>query len=302
MKIFGTINPNDYTIENLYTSAELTWGLLSSSNGMAITSSTDLAGAVTIQRATSDALSTDLNTETDKYAYLLHRSVKNLFYDRGFFRTGSSLLTTSPSPLPSNYYVVSVGQNFYGDRVKPGSFVLSTEVQNKSILDDGLGNLFISESSTGSYVGNIFYDNGLAIIKENSGSSVATVSTAGVKLISGSTIYVGYKSDTRYSRHEVHINLDPTDFNFSAFNPSIFSTYETTGSAGMAFNALNIKPSSGSNTWNLSNLMAANVLKPYVTTIGLYNKDYQLVAVAKLNEPIQRTFDTNQIFIVRFDI
>jgi hypothetical protein len=40
---------------------------------------------------------------------------------------------------------------------------------------------------------------------------------------------------------------------------------------------------------------------PYVTTIGLYNDQYELLAVAKVSEPIQRTFDVTQTFTVRFD-
>jgi hypothetical protein len=47
--------------------------------------------------------------------------------------------------------------------------------------------------------------------------------------------------------------------------------------------------------------MANGNLKPYVTTIGLYNDSNELMAVAKLSTPIQRIFNTQQIFIVRFD-
>ena len=40
---------------------------------------------------------------------------------------------------------------------------------------------------------------------------------------------------------------------------------------------------------------------PYVTTIGLYNKDYQLLAVGKLAQPIQKRDDVDMNFIVRWD-
>jgi hypothetical protein len=130
----------------------------------------------------------------------------------------------------------------------------------------------------------------------------SSISPFGLKIVNNTNVYVDYSSDVKLHRHEIKATLEPTDFNFSAFNPSILSTYTaTTGSVTQSFNEMNIKPSSGSSTWNLYNLMGANVIKPYVTTIGLYNDKYELLAVAKTSEPIQRTFDVNQIFIVRFD-
>lgn len=42
-------------------------------------------------------------------------------------------------------------------------------------------------------------------------------------------------------------------------------------------------------------------LRPYITTIGLYNDDAQLVAVAKLAQPIQKRDDVDTNFIVRWD-
>ena len=42
-------------------------------------------------------------------------------------------------------------------------------------------------------------------------------------------------------------------------------------------------------------------LRPYITSIGLYNDDAQLVAVAKLAQPIQKRDDVDMNFIVRWD-
>ena len=61
-----------------------------------------------------------------------------------------------------------------------------------------------------------------------------------------------------------------------------------------------IEPFSGS-MWSLYRLMSADQIRPYVTTIGLYNDQYELLAVAKLSTPIQRTFESPQIFIIKFD-
>lgn len=309
MKTFGTLDAKDYTVEELYVSAPISWELVSSSNGIQITSPTDLIGAVTVQRANNDYVNyyhsdnPKINEDTGTYEYVLYRSIKHLFYDRGYFFSGSVLQTSSLAGLPNDFYVISVGQDFYGNRIKPGTFEISTEVANKVIVDDEVGNLYISQSGVGTYLGNVFYDAGIAIVKMDTGSVVTSVGNNGLKLVQGSEIYVDYNSDVKYNRHEVNIKIEPSEFNFSPFNPSIFSTYTvTTGSVTQSWNDLNIKSSASSpDTWNAYNLMGVGVIKPYITTIGLYNQQYELLAVAKLSEPIQRSFDINQIFIIRFD-
>ena len=40
---------------------------------------------------------------------------------------------------------------------------------------------------------------------------------------------------------------------------------------------------------------------PYVTTIGLYNESYQLVAVGKLSQPIPISLYVDTTFVVNFD-
>ena len=42
-------------------------------------------------------------------------------------------------------------------------------------------------------------------------------------------------------------------------------------------------------------------LKPYITTIGLYNEEAQLLAIGKLAQPIQKRDDVDMNFIVRWD-
>lgn len=308
MKVFGTLESKDYTVEDIYASAPMSWELVSSSAGIVISNIPELDGAITIQQATNDPddffqydVEPKVNEITGVYEYLLYRSVKHMFYDRGNFYSGSLITTSSITGLPDNVYIISIGQNFYGDRIKPGTFELSTEVANKYIYDDDYGNLYISESGVPHYVGNIFYDNGIAVIKRNTTATTTTVSGSGLKLVEDSVVYLDYSSDVKMQRHQVNVSLRPSEFNFSPFNPSILSTFEITGSVTQSLVDQNITPVSGSSAWNLYNLMSARIIKPYVTSIGLYNEQYELLAVAKLSEPIQRTFDVNQIFIIRFD-
>lgn len=308
MKVFNTLDAKDYTVQEMYISAPMSWELLSGSNGIVVTSPDDLEGAIMIEVASNDpdnffdySVLSRVNQYTGTYEYTLYRSIKHLFYDRNTFYSGSTLTSSSISGIPDYSYVVSVSQNFFGDRIKPGSFELTTEVPNKYIRDDGIGNLYTVDSGNTYYVGNIFYNNGIAVIKQDTGSFSTSIDSGGLKIIENSAVFVDYSSDIKVHRHEANVRLRPTEFNFSPFNPSILSTFQTTGSVTQSLLDEGIIPSSGSSAWNLYNLMGSGIIKPYVTTIGLYNDQYELLAVAKMSEPIQRTFDVQQIFIVRFD-
>ena len=51
----------------------------------------------------------------------------------------------------------------------------------------------------------------------------------------------------------------------------------------------------------LEDFTSASFFSPYITTIGLYNESYELLAIAKLGQPIRRSDETDTTFVVRFD-
>jgi hypothetical protein len=303
MKSFGNVAAQDYVIDSFSANSRLEWILVSSSTGMNITNQEGLTGAVTITRATNDVVTfynnmdtAPKNIETDVYEYLLYRSLNQFFYRNNNFWNGTTI-TSSVLP-PDNSYVVSVAEEMYGDRITPTTFQITLRDVLGTITDDGYGNLLLNNTF---YIGHIFYDYGVAVITHDIEAPTASVSTAGINIIENTEVIVNYETDFKIYRHEISVKLKPADFNFSIANPSIYRTYEAEGEVAEEFLDLNI-PSSELNTYPLYRLMQAGVLKPYVTTIGLYNDRYELLAVAKLSTPIQRTFDTDQIFIVRFDV
>ena len=48
--------------------------------------------------------------------------------------------------------------------------------------------------------------------------------------------------------------------------------------------------------------VSGSAFAPYITTIGLYNDEGQLLAVAKLAQPIRKRNDVDINFIVRIDL
>ena len=52
---------------------------------------------------------------------------------------------------------------------------------------------------------------------------------------------------------------------------------------------------------DLANFATGSLFRPYVTTIGLYNEDNELLVVGKLGQPIRTSDETDTTFIVRWD-
>jgi hypothetical protein len=90
-----------------------------------------------------------------------------------------SILQRTREPNSLQVVLFDISNLFYGNKIKPGSFVLSNmDVSNSSgkvgiaLKDDGFGSLYRADS-TGSWainnsVGNIFYDNGIVLLKNPS--------------------------------------------------------------------------------------------------------------------------------------
>ena len=98
------------------------------------------------------------------YKKALYASVLNLFYATG--SESMSLFENDQSRLfaPTNsLYIVNVVSQAYGERINPGSFVLT--IGTSSIVDDGIGRLYIRGGS-GDIIGNIFYGLGVAVINK----------------------------------------------------------------------------------------------------------------------------------------
>jgi hypothetical protein len=309
MKSFGSISPQDYTISTIDASAPIMWRLESSSFGMRVIDPLDLEDAVTITRATNNRseffnrdIDAPVNIETGVYEYVLYSSVKQQFYtNNNLFISESTPVTESIAGLSDNSYVVSIGQEFYGNSIKRGSFELYLGDELPVIRDDSYGNLIVSDLESVFYVGNIFYDQGIAVIAHDTDSVNSNISVAGMKIVNGTVATIKYDTQYKIYRHEISVRLSPADFNFSIANPSVRRTFDANEQNENLFTEQNI-PTDADGSYKVYRLMQAGVIKPYVTTIGLYSERKELLAVAKLSTPIQRTFDTNQIFIVRFDV
>ena len=182
---------------------------------------------------------------------------------------------------------------------------------------------FLDGAAGSDKVGNVFYNQGLIVLTKE----VSQKLTAGWDLT--------YKSTKTIYEHEYLLIVNPDEFNISQ-NPTavVESGFEytfITGSDNRIYKTISksgvryIKKKSvlennvvlnygfsgsvgnsiaGFEHWEMSGSSdsTGSFLAPFITTIGLYDDDCDLVAVAKLPQPIKSEPDFPVNFIVRFDI
>ena len=167
--------------------------------------------------------------------------------------------------------IIAVGiipQSSFGDYVKPGSLSMT------GYLDDSQGNVFIS--STLEYIGNIIYTHGIIIITNQTVAN-SFIGNRTIRFRPTTTIY-----ETQYK-----CTIRPDEFNYS-LNPTLISGSEYTNPIVSSGSKVNV-------SGEVVSFVTGSAFAPYVTAVGLYNTNNELLAVGKLAQPIptSRTVDMN---------
>lgn len=231
-----------------------------------------------------------LNTPSGIYSNQLFESIKHLFYTQGNQVFYSSSVENCTQYIPtSSMYILNAASTVVGDEIRPSSVLIKLNNSSSYISDTPttipqLGILKVSGSND--IIGNVFYKHGIFVIKEN--SMPHEVNANGIKIEEDDGLSVEFQSTGTIYKHRISCEIEPNEFNLAWFNPSISASYAASGSVDGAGESI-------------YSLMASGSLTPYVTTIGLYNDEHQLMAVAKMSSPIKRSFYTKQTFIVQFD-
>jgi hypothetical protein len=193
-------------------------------------------------------------------------------------------------PTSSNSYigVLSIPVGLFGNYIQPGSFKWSAD--SGSIYDDGEGNLILE--LTNKICGQIFYPHGLAIITSDSipladtygtaifGSSIYGLSDSILiqNFVTSSNVTCSFSSSLTIYETQYKCTLNENEFNFSQ-NPSIIS-----GSEGEPYS-----------------YVTSSYFSPYVTTVGLYDENQNLLAVGKLSQPLPTSATTDTTILVNID-
>ena len=151
----------------------------------------------------------------------------------------------------------------------------------------------ISESVNASpYIGNVFYQQGFTTITHPKyykplNTDLKSLGIGTIKV--GSSFIVGNQDIGKVQFQGSHLIYE---------NEYQCTVEEHEFNSTMNISARKIK----SNTSNeLADFATGSLFKPYVTTIGLYNEDNELLVVGKLGQPIRMSNETDTTFIMRWD-
>jgi uncharacterized protein (DUF2164 family) len=222
-----------------------------------------------------------------------------------------------------NFNTNTVVLRYLGEDYSANLVSFNVENNGEMIVDNFV---FLDTAAGSDKIGNIFYNQGLVVLTKQPETR-----------LTGSWD-ISFKSTKTIYEHEYLLIVNPDEFNFSQ-NPSAvkdvgFEYTNITGSdgrlykvntkSGLRFVKKIVQTDSGDildyrytssrpgysdwkggfDDWEISSSVdtTGSFLTPYITTIGLYDDDMDLVAVAKLPQPIKSEPDFPVNFIVRFDI
>ena len=142
-------------------------------------------------------------------------------------------------------------------------------------------------------VGNVFYEHGIIIIsdprpKYGKGNfrmfndKVYNYLTGQTQQGNLSELYLEFNSTVTLYEHEYVCKLKEDEFNFTS-NPTI-------------------RLDNNVNSDVPKSIVSNDHFAPYITTVGLYSKNGELIAIGKLGTPIKKRDDVDLNIIVRFDI
>ena len=330
-----------------------------------------------------DTLTTEEALENGTWHQLrtmYYRDPHNLYTSYGTIKpTYSEIEKVKQRVLNDKSYVYTIPQIKFGEEIKPNSVILTSQLLNETILDDGFGNLasnynsyifktidiqnslFIFEDPDGTELTAelVSYEEGPAIDIENAIFQIklqdifylikidvetSFISWLGVfdatgilkvsPVVIGNVFYshgiititrdtdtarigmldndwqLNYQSTNTIYENEILLVVDEDEFNTST-NPTavdfvnLQNVEYTTSFEGTKrtskYDAATIKPEFLAYEYSSSVDPIGSFIAPYVTTIGLYDENMDMVAVAKLATPIKSTPDLPVNFLVRID-
>jgi hypothetical protein len=251
---------------------------------------------------------------------LVYRSIRELYYSNYLFGPNGSPVNTvsfnvdgtitgpayepsyynylSTTLNPNRYFptgsgekigVISIPSNLFGEYLKPGTVRISNGTI--TFIDDGEGNMI---SGSLKY-GDVIYEHGIIILTSNGvsgsfgyGAGVYGSGIYGLSSIdyisgftTGSNITCSFESTITLYESQYKCTIRENEFNFTQ-NPTVVS-----GSM---------------NSGVIYDFATGSYFSPYVTTVGLYNNNYELIAVGKLAQPLPTSAVTDTTILVNLDL
>jgi hypothetical protein len=213
------------------------------------------------------------------------------------------------SSTNENFYIITIDRAKYKQTIMPGSLQIRGLINNIYITDNSritpivdytpagrrytlgsgsFGDGVMPPSTTTGIYGYIYPDIGVIILNPSSLSNVDTLRQGNRnnnnpdKLKQALTRFTLQSEETITSNY-IFCRAQNHEFNFSTHPNFISSTKNITGSSNAILNDFIKTPPT------------------YITSVGLYNDNQELLAVAKLSKPLKKDFTTEALIRVKLD-
>jgi len=191
-------------------------------------------------------------------------------YSRNFIDIDKIDLITRSLDEGSTIRVLNIPVRIYGEEIKPGT-VLVVSGSGVRVLDDGNYNLYVSQSgispTSSVHIGNVFYQYGQMVITAPESTSLFD------------DFDLSFQSTHEIIEKEVFCEVGDSEFNYTV-NPTSYSTD----------NIHYIAP------------FTSSLIKPYVTQVGIYSDNNELLVIGKLPRPYKQDEVLDTTFVIRFDL
>ena len=191
----------------------------------------------------------------------------------------------------ANIYIGNQGGRFH---------YLTGSLSQINIYDDALSSTQIlnhySSSNSSPYVGNIFYQNGMVTITHPNYQDVVFDGSNNKELnllkFQGTHLMYENEYQCTVQEHEYNHTMNISARKIRSRNNPDMASW----ASGEVANS----PSKDSGQ-TIVNTKPSITFKPYVTTIGLYTEEGDLLVVGKLGQPVKMSDETDTTFILRWD-
>jgi len=213
---------------------------------------------------------------------MIHRSLDVLYYRPNRYNYTNmgqpvgNYIPNTVTKLDATASVLSIPEQICGDGINPKSISITSTGIAGTITDNGSGYL-ISGSKN---IGDVFYADGLMVVTDT-GSAFKTIFN---------NFQLTFQGTHKIIENEYRCIITERDFMVPT-NPTAMS------GSGLDINSLNFPTGSGI----LAGFVSSSDFAPYITTIGLYNDQGELLVVGKPGQPIQNSQYYDLEFVLRFD-
>tara|TARA_Y100000114_G_C11735928_1_gene316127 strand:+ start:22 stop:1083 length:1062 start_codon:yes stop_codon:yes gene_type:complete len=219
----------------------------------------------------------------------------------------------------SSFGLISIPSKLFGDYIQPYSFHI--EGVSGSIKDDGEGRLLWQHPNTPNtdyeyMIGNIIYQHGIVTLFDSEtigtdpyvgyGSAIYGTSRYGLSrirrldfinsFVSGSNVTMSFSSSYKIFETQYQCTINENEFNYT-LNPSAITGSEIP----TKFSGSDIEWENTASIGKPLDFVTSSFFSPYITTVGLYDSNFDLLAVGKLSEPLQSSPTTDTTILVNID-